>query len=139
MEISVVGGTGYVGLTTAACFAYKGHKVYCIGRNPESIRRINDGIPIIYEDRLGDILKVVTSEKRLIATTDVRDPILKSSVVFICVGTPCGKEGRIDLGQLKAASELVGRSIVEKEDYSGGGCQEYCCSRNHGRRSNSVN
>lgn len=40
MKIVVIGGTGYVGLTTAVCLAYKGHLVFCVGRNKETVDKI---------------------------------------------------------------------------------------------------
>jgi UDPglucose 6-dehydrogenase len=117
MEITVVGGTGYVGLTTAACLAYKGHKVYCIGRDSEKVDEINKGVSIIYEEGLDEILKRVTSEKRLTATIDFSKPIFESKIIFLCVGTPSRKNGAIDLYQLKTAAKNVGKAIVAKKDY----------------------
>lgn len=38
MRIAIVGGTGYVGLTTAVCLASKGHLTFCVGRNKEKNR-----------------------------------------------------------------------------------------------------
>jgi UDPglucose 6-dehydrogenase len=116
VDISVV-GTGYVGLTSAACLAHRGHRVYAVGIDEESIKRINSGIPTIYEEGLDEILRAATSGGRLVATTDFRNSIAESAVVFICVGTPGREDGSIDLSQLKAASREVGRSVTEKEDY----------------------
>jgi len=38
-KISVI-GTGYVGLTTGACFAYLGHKVICVDKDKNKIRKL---------------------------------------------------------------------------------------------------
>ena len=46
-SIAVI-GTGYVGLTTGACFAHLGHDVVCADIIPEKIERLNRGeIPIV--------------------------------------------------------------------------------------------
>ena len=46
-EIAII-GTGYVGLTTGACFAHLGHDVVCADIVPEKIERLSRGeIPIL--------------------------------------------------------------------------------------------
>jgi UDPglucose 6-dehydrogenase len=117
MIITVVGGTGYVGLTTAACLAYKGHKVYCVGRSGEKIRMINQGIPVIFEEGLQEILEVATKEKKLVATRDFETSISDSLMIFICAGTPSRKDGSIDLGEVKNVCERIGRSLHNKRGY----------------------
>ena len=46
-KVAVI-GTGYVGLTTGACFAHLGHDVVCADIDPEKVERCQRGeIPIL--------------------------------------------------------------------------------------------
>ena len=46
-RIAVI-GTGYVGLTTGACFSHLGHEVVCADIDAAKIKRLNAGeIPIV--------------------------------------------------------------------------------------------
>ena len=117
MNITVVGGAGYVGLTTATCLASLGHKVYCMDIDRQRIAMINKGISVVYEKELGKMLKKAVKERRLVATLDFRAPISRSSLVFICVGTPSKADGSMDLSQLKSAASSVGRSLVNHKEY----------------------
>jgi len=117
MKITVIGGTGYVGLTTAACLAFKGHMVYSVGRTVEKIDKINNEIVTIYEEGLSDILSSAVSKGLLFATKDYQKAIIDSSIIFICVGTPSRKDGSIDLSQIKTACEQIGKSLSNKQDY----------------------
>ena len=74
MNVTIVGGGGYVGFTTAVCLAYKGHKVFCVDTDLKKVNQINQGLPVFYEPELEKILKKVTSEKRLTATSDYMTP-----------------------------------------------------------------
>lgn len=118
MNITVIGGAGYVGLITAACLAYSGHKVYCVDVDKDRIDRINSGVPIIYEKGLEQILEAAIKEKRLAATLDFESSVVDSSMVFICVGTPSIEGGDIDLTQVKDASERVGKALRRKKGYA---------------------
>ncbi|HDH27576.1 MAG TPA: UDP-glucose/GDP-mannose dehydrogenase family protein, partial [Euryarchaeota archaeon] len=96
MDICVV-GTGYVGLVTGVCFASHGHTVTCVDIDEKRVDDINQGIPPIYEIGLEDLLKEVLEKKRLTATTDLKAAVQGSEISFICVGTPSGLLGDIDL------------------------------------------
>jgi UDPglucose 6-dehydrogenase len=117
MRIAVVGGTGYVGLTTAVCLAAKGHLVFCVGRTKEKIEKIRKGLPIIYEHGLKKLLDEVLTKRTLIATVDLEDAIQNSDVSFICVGTPCGDDGSIDLTQVRDAAKEIGCALNDKVGY----------------------
>ncbi|MCZ2808993.1 MAG: UDP-glucose/GDP-mannose dehydrogenase family protein [Candidatus Bathyarchaeota archaeon] len=117
MNISVIGGTGYVGLTVAVCLANKGHLVFCVGRNEEKVSKINRGVPIIYEENLEELLKDALKQKKLVATTNLKDAVKKSNVSFICVGTQSMEDGRIDLRQVEGVSVGMGQALREKEGY----------------------
>lgn len=118
MNIAVIGGTGYVGLTTAVGFASKGHRTYCIGRNKEKINMIKKGLPIIYEENLEEALKDVLARGKLVPTTDLEKAILDSNLSFICVGTPNRADGSIDLSQIREVSGEIGQALKKKNEYS---------------------
>jgi len=109
MKITVIGGTGYVGLTTAVCLASKGHLVFCVGRSKEKIKKISMGLPTIYEENLESILKDVLERNKFIPTTDLRNAVQSSDISFICVGTPGKSDGRIDLKEIKNAAKEIDR------------------------------
>lgn len=117
MKIAVVGGTGYVGLTTAVCLATKDHTVYCVGRNKGKIERLLAGSPIIYEESLEELLRNALSKGNFIPSTDLKNVVQNSEVSFICVGTPSRADGSIDLSQVEDASKEIGLGLREVEEY----------------------
>ncbi len=117
MRVAVVGATGYVGLTLAVCLATKGHMVFCVGRNPEKVKKINRGVPTIYEEGLEKLLNDALARKKLVATTDLEWAVQKSDLFFICVGTPSREDGSTDLTQIEVVSRKIGRALSEKDGY----------------------
>jgi len=117
MKIAVIGGTGYVGLTTAVCLASKGHLVFCVGRNEGKIAKIGMGFPVIYEDGLEMLLKDVLKRNKLMPTTDLKKAVRGSDVSFVCVGTPSREDGGIDLTHVENVSREIGRALIEEIDY----------------------
>lgn len=115
MKVSII-GSGYVGTVSAACFAELGHEVICIDIDEEKVRQINAGIPPIYEEGLEELMQK-HAEHHLIATSDYDYAVEKSDVSFICVGTPSGDDGSIDLSIIRAASASLGRAIAKKGGY----------------------
>jgi len=115
MKISVI-GSGYVGSVTAACFAEVGHEVVCVDIDKKKMDQINEGIPPIYEEGLGELLQKHAG-KNLTATTDYESAIRKTDISFICVGTPSAEDGAIDLSIVRAATASIGAVLAEKEGY----------------------
>ncbi|HIJ98627.1 TPA: UDP-glucose/GDP-mannose dehydrogenase family protein [archaeon] len=116
MKISII-GTGYVGLVTGVVLAGKGHEVICVDVDKEKIDRINQAVPPIHEDGLPEMLKAVVNNKKLRATTDLKEAIQNSEICFICVGTPSKPDGSIDLTQLENAVKQVGTALKEKKGF----------------------
>ena len=85
-------GTGYVGLVSGVCFSDAGNKVYCVDNNKKKIDLLNKGIVPIFEPGLEEILKKNQRQKRLIFTTNLKDAVKNSDIIFICVGTPTKKK-----------------------------------------------
>ena len=56
-------GTGYVGLVSGTCFSDFGNKVYCVDKDIEKIKKLNQGISPIYEPGLDELIKkIITLE-----------------------------------------------------------------------------
>lgn len=112
MNIAVI-GAGYVGLITAAGFAEKGHRVFCVDIDKRKIELINEKKAPIYEKGLQEILENRIG-KNLFATLNLSEAILNSDITFICVGTPTDKDGSSDLKYVKKVSADIAKNLKEK-------------------------
>ena len=56
MKVAII-GTGYVGLITGVCLAYKNHNVIAVDINENIVRTINRSKPHIYEENLDEMLQ----------------------------------------------------------------------------------
>ena len=106
-RIAVI-GVGYVGLSTAACFADLGHHV--VGHDIDE-QRINGlrrhRIPI-YEPGLEELIERNARADRLRFTTDLDAALDGAEFVFLAVGTPPDRHGGANLSALKAAARAIG-------------------------------
>lgn len=106
MKIAVI-GTGYVGLVTGTCFAETGNQVTCIDINEEKIQRLNNNQVPIYEPGLEDMMVRNKKEGRIFFTTDLKEGIKNSEIIFLALPTPSGEDGSADLQYvLKVAQEI---------------------------------
>jgi UDPglucose 6-dehydrogenase len=115
MKISII-GTGYVGTVTGVCFAHLGNDVICVDHGQKKVDMINNGVPPIYEEGLGEMLKSHAG-KNLRATVDYEDAIANSDISFICVSTPTDEGGKIDLRAIKEACRSIGMRLKNKSSY----------------------
>lgn len=111
MKIAVV-GTGYVGLVVGTCFAENGHTVTCVDVDEGIIENLKKGKIPIYEPGLEELVEHNTEEERLFFTTSLAEAVEKSLLVFLCVGTPEGKDGRADMSQVFGAARDIGRAMT---------------------------
>ena len=107
MKICII-GTGYVGLVTGTCFSDFGLEVTCVDKDSEKIKGLNNGKIPIYEPNLTPLIEKNVKEGRLSFTTDLKQAIEKSEVIFIAVGTPPNHDGSANLKQIeKVAQEIA--------------------------------
>jgi len=105
-------GTGYVGLVSGVCFADLGNDVICIDRDQKKVEDLKKGIIPIYEPGLDELVLKNYKNNRLKFSTNLKDSILKSDIIFICVGTPSKKNGNdADLSQIFNVAKEIRTSI----------------------------
>ena len=108
MHIAMI-GTGYVGLVSGACFAEFGMHVLCMDTDGGKIAALREGRIPIYEPGLEEMVKRNVAAGRLEFTTDIREAVEKSLVIFIAVGTPQDDDGSADLSAVEAVARDIGR------------------------------
>ena len=109
MQIGII-GLGFVGLSFASVLGSKGYPVIGVDTNPEKIKMISNNKAPFFEPKLDLFLKNSLS-KSLIISTNTKDTLKKSDIIFLTIGTPKSKDGYIDLSMLKKAAKDIGNSL----------------------------
>jgi UDPglucose 6-dehydrogenase len=118
IKIAVL-GMGHVGLPTALGLAELGWDVIGADDDAQKVRVLSDGKVTFYEPEMQPLLTKHLGKKFKV-TSDVGSAVASATVLFVCVGTPQGENGKADLSQVEAiartvASNLNGyKLIVEK-------------------------
>ena len=99
MKISVI-GLGPVGSTTAICFAKVGHQVIGVDIIKSKVNEINS-----------------LNKERLKAILNIEEAIFNSDLSFVCVETPCKKNGELDLIALKKVCKQIGGILKGRSSY----------------------
>lgn len=86
-SISVV-GTGYLGVTHAACMAELGHEVIAYDVDASKIDALAEGVVPFFEPELEGLVRRHSATGRLRFTTSCAELAERADVHFICVGTP---------------------------------------------------
>ena len=111
MKICMI-GTGYVGLVSGVCFSDLGNDVICVDTNLKKIDDLKKGIIPIYEPGLDELVIKNYRNNRLKFSTDLKDSVSKSDIIFICVGTPTKKNSDgADLSQIYNVAKEIRSSI----------------------------
>jgi len=111
MNITVI-GTGYVGLVTGACFSKMGNKVYCVDIVEEKIQGLKNNILPIFEPHLGTVVRTSQEKGDLIFTTDIKEALDNTDIIFIAVGTPMAEDGSANLDYIFSAASDIANNIT---------------------------
>ncbi|MEU4513360.1 UDP-glucose/GDP-mannose dehydrogenase family protein [Nonomuraea wenchangensis] len=101
-------GTGYLGITHAACMADLGFEVLGLDIDADKVSRLNSGELPIHEPGLEPVLRRGLASGRLRFTTSYDEIAAFGDVHFICVGTPQKRgEYAADVSFMDAAVESL--------------------------------
>ncbi|MEV0824336.1 UDP-glucose dehydrogenase family protein [Nonomuraea rubra] len=101
-------GTGYLGITHAACMADLGFDVLGLDIDADKVNRLNAGELPIHEPGLEPVLRRGLDSGRLRFTTSYEEVAAFGDVHFICVGTPQKRgEYAADVTYMDAAIESL--------------------------------
>ena len=105
-------GTGYVGLVSGVCFSDLGNDVICVDKDENKIDDLKNGKIPIFEPGLEELVIKNYKNKKLKFSTNLKDSIKKSDIIFICVGTPTKKNSNgADLTQIYSVSKEISKYI----------------------------
>ena len=115
MKVSIF-GLGYVGCVTAGCLANEGHEVVGVDVVSSKVEKLGSGLPTVVETGLDKLIAEAHQAGRITATTDGVKAVLETDASIICVGTPTGPDGSLELTALKQTAALIGQAMQEKMD-----------------------
>jgi UDPglucose 6-dehydrogenase/GDP-mannose 6-dehydrogenase len=99
-----------VGLVTAVGLAELGHRVECVDIDPGRVATINEGACPVHEPGLAELITRHVGTG-LTATMALVPAVQQAEMILICVGTPSGPGGAIDLSALLAAADAIGTAL----------------------------
>ncbi|ONI80513.1 UDP-glucose 6-dehydrogenase [Saccharothrix sp. ALI-22-I] len=100
-KIGVI-GAGYVGLTTAACFARLGHTVVCADVDEAKVAALSRAEVGAHEPGLAELVGEGLRAGRLRFVSGNAEALSGVDFVFLCVPTPTGVDGAADLTAVHA-------------------------------------
>jgi UDPglucose 6-dehydrogenase len=106
-KIAVI-GTGYVGLTTGACFAHVGHDVVCADIDAAKVALLQRGEVPILEAGLDNLVREGMEGGRLAFVLGAASAVRDCEFAYLCVPTPQGLDGSADLSYIEAAAREIG-------------------------------
>ena len=112
MNLTIV-GTGYVGLVTGTCLADMGNNVTCVDINEDKVSRMKKGIIPIYEPNLEELFQKNIEGQRLHFTSNLKEAIRNSTIIFLALPTPQDEDGSADLSYVKKVAHDLGGMISD--------------------------
>ena len=85
--ISIIGGTGHVGLPLGLMLAGKKYRVQLIDINLKNINYVNKGIMPFKEEKADLTLKKLVKQKKIFASNNL-ELVKSSKYIIVCIGTP---------------------------------------------------
>ena len=93
-------------------FSDLGNDVICVDKDKNKINLLKTGKVPIYEPGLSELVTKNFENKRLLFSTDLKNSVKNSDIIFICVGTPTKSKGSsADLTQIYDVAKEISSAI----------------------------
>ncbi len=109
-NITVV-GLGYVGFVTSLCLASRGYHTKALDILPKVVQDANQGTIPFYEPKLDGLLEQALQGNRFSASTEYKEVIPSSELIYITVGTPSNERNEVELSYIKNAAQGIGKHL----------------------------
>ena len=112
MQVAII-GAGYVGLVTGGGLASLGHRVRLGEADPDRVARLESGDVPIFEKGLPDLLSRGSERELISYHTSNIEAVVGAELVFLCLPTPAGDDGRADLGLINAVVDELANEVAD--------------------------
>lgn len=112
MKISVF-GLGYVGVVNLACLSKIGHTLYGCDVKPHKVNMIREGKSTVYEPEVDNMIAEGLSGKRIFAETSAATCVAETEMALVCVGTPSGPDGEVNLNYILNTAREIGALVKQ--------------------------
>ena len=110
-------GAGYMGLATGLAFAHRGWRVVAFDTNPRVLTALREGRSPYREAGLNELLRSETSRRRFKPVSTIDELVGEAAAIFVCLPTPRGPGGRIDLRPMRSGLRSLGGAIRKARGY----------------------
>lgn len=112
MQVAII-GAGYVGLVTGGGLASLGHRVRLGEADPDRVARLEAGDVPIFEKGLPDLLSRGSERELISYHTSNIEAVAGAELIFLCLPTPAGDDGRADLGLINAVVDELANEVAD--------------------------
>lgn len=116
MNISIF-GLGYVGCVGMGCLAKQGHRIVGVDVSPLKVKLIDSGRATIIEKDIDTLISEGHSKGLISATADYRQAVMDTDISFLCVGTPSGVDGHLNLDYIMQTATQIGEALKDKSGF----------------------
>lgn len=110
MDTAII-GAGYVGLVTGAGLAHLGHRIRMGEADAQRVEQLRNGVVPIFEEGLPALLASATERELISFHTSNQEAVAGSRLVFLCLPTPEGEDGRADLRYINAVIDELANEV----------------------------
>ncbi len=112
---TVLFGLGHVGATMAGCLAEAGHAVHGVDPDPAVVAAVMAGRAPVREPGLDALVHRGTAAGRLTAATTAAGDVLEhADLAAVCVATPAGPDGRLELAAVRAVALELAAAVRQR-------------------------
>jgi GDP-mannose 6-dehydrogenase len=102
---------------SSACLARIGHEVIGVDVNPLKVEAVASGTSPIVEAGLDQLIREMTKQGRLTASSDQDRAVRETDLSMICVGTPSTAKGALDLTFIRRIGETIARTLRDIDHF----------------------